>query len=175
MIKEYTMLKEVIDGILADKIIEVSEVATLKTAIYEDGKVDKEEADALFELNDAISADDSEITFENDEAKDAYQALFVEAITDFVLADEVSPGVVDADEAAYIIEKISGDGALDDAEQALLVSIKEKATSYDTSLEAFTSLVPAEEVVAEETTPEELLLKKQHQKRVVAEETTPEA
>lgn len=46
--------------ILADGIIDTEEVKTIKSVIYEDGKIDKDEADFLFELNDAVSGKNNE-------------------------------------------------------------------------------------------------------------------
>ena len=45
--------------LLADGIIDSEEVNTIKSVIYEDGKIDKDEADFLFELNDAVSGKDN--------------------------------------------------------------------------------------------------------------------
>jgi len=84
----------------------------------------------MFELNDAISEN------EEDQAPE-WRQLFVEAISDYVLADETSPNVVDAEEAAWLIEKVSGDGELDVTEQELLKAIQNRAESIDQSLTDF--------------------------------------
>jgi hypothetical protein len=86
--------------------------------LYADGVIDKEEAEFLFELNDAVSGKSNH---------DSWEALFVEAITSFVLDDEKSPGVVDDDEAKWLIEKIQGDGKIDGVEFSLLKNIISKA------------------------------------------------
>ncbi len=57
----------------------------------------------------------------------SWQTLFVEALTKHVLEDETSPGEIDEDEAQWLIDRIEGDGAIDDSEKALLQAIKEKA------------------------------------------------
>ena len=57
-----------------------------------------------------------------------WSGLFVAALTDFVLADDTSPGNVDAEEASYLIEKIGSDGQIDTNELALLVNIAASAT-----------------------------------------------
>ena len=121
-------LQELKAAFIADGKIDATEAAELKSVIYEDGIIDKEEADVLFEINDAVSGNANDV---------AYEDLFVDAITDYVLADEVSPGVVDAEEAAYIIEKVSGDEQLDVLEQRLLRNIVDKAVSVDASLTDF--------------------------------------
>lgn len=107
--------------LLADGIIDREEVKTIKSVIYEDGKIDKDEADFLFELNDAVSGKDNAPEWKN---------LFVDAITAFVLEDEVSPNEIDDDEAEYIYDQIKGDGQVDDIERALLENIKAKAKNF---------------------------------------------
>jgi hypothetical protein len=107
--------------LLADGIIDSDEVKTIKKVIYEDGKIDKDEADFLFELNDAVSGKDNAPEWKN---------LFVDAITAFVLEDEVSPNEIDDDEAKYLYDQIKGDGQVDDIERALLENIKAKAKNF---------------------------------------------
>ena len=118
-------LEQLKKELLADGIIDSEEVKTIKAVIYEDGKIDKDEADFLFELNDAVSG-----TENAPEWKD----LFVDAITAFVLEDEVSPNEIDEDEAEYLYNQIKGDGQVDDIERALLENIKAKAKSFPAKL-----------------------------------------
>lgn len=42
-------------SLLRNGIIDAEEAETIKNIIYEDGKIDKEEADFLFELNNAVT------------------------------------------------------------------------------------------------------------------------
>ena len=111
--------------LLADGIIDSEEVKTIKAVIYEDGKIDKDEADFLFELNDAVSGKEN---------APEWKDLFVDAITAFVLEDEVSPNEIDDDEAEYLYNQIKGDGQVDDTERALLENIKAKAKSFPEKL-----------------------------------------
>jgi len=104
--------------ILADGVIDAEETTKLRERLYADDVIDREEADFLFRLNDATTGKDNDSEWKN---------LFVEAITDHVLKDEQSPGIIDDDEANYLIEKIQGDGQVDDTELALLVNICENA------------------------------------------------
>lgn len=122
-------IEELKASVLEDGIIDATEVLEIKETIYADGLIDKDEADFLFALNDAVSGKDNAAE---------WQALFVEAITDFVLKDEVSPGEVDAEEAASLISQIKGDDAVDSIELALLVNIIDSATKCDDSLVEFT-------------------------------------
>ena len=81
-------LNELKADLLADGIIDADEVARLKEVLYEDGVIDKEEADFLFEINDAVTGKDND---------PAWEAFFIQAIADFLLKDEVSPGELIAD------------------------------------------------------------------------------
>ena len=112
-------LEQLKTSILADGIIDADEVRTINQAIYEDGKIDREEADFMFELNDAVSGKENHYSWKD---------LFVKAITDHVLKDDTSYGSVDDEEADYLIGKIQSDGKIDEIEQALLLKILEKAT-----------------------------------------------
>lgn len=118
-------LDELKKALLEDGIIDAEEVKTIKDVIYEDGKIDKEEADFLFELNDAVSGKDN---------APEWKGLFIDAITAYVLEDEVSPGEIDEDEAEYLYNQIKGDGQVDDTERALLENIKAKAKNFPEKL-----------------------------------------
>ncbi|MGJ8550930.1 TerB family tellurite resistance protein [Winogradskyella wichelsiae] len=110
--KSLKILKE---EILEDGIIDAAEVKEIESIIYADGKIDKEEADFLFDLNDAVSEKANHSSWKD---------LFIKAISSFVLDDDDSNGEIDADEASYLLEQIQGDGKLDDTEKALLESLK---------------------------------------------------
>lgn len=107
-------LGELADDIVADGIVDADEVFKMRERLYADGVIDREESDFLFTVNDAVSG----------KANDpGWQALFVQALTDHVLADDISPGAVDDDETEYLISKIEGDGKVDDVEMALMANI----------------------------------------------------
>lgn len=118
-------LQELKNEILADGIIDAEEAARIKTLIYEDGKIDKDEADFLFELNDATSGKENSPEWKN---------IFVEGISDYVLGDDNSPNEIDEEEAKYLLEKMEGDGQYDENEKALLTNLKLKASKIDSSL-----------------------------------------
>lgn len=114
-------LEELKKVLLADGIIDAEEVQTINDVIYADGVIDKEEADFLFEINDAVSGKDN---------SPEWNALFVEAITSFMLEDEVSPNEIDDEEANYLYNKIKGDGQVDGVELALLENLKAKSNNF---------------------------------------------
>lgn len=120
-------LEELKKGLLADGVIDSAEVAQLKEALYADGVIDKEEADFLFDLNDAVSGKEN---------APEWGEFFTQAICDFLLKDEVSPGEIDADEEAWLIARVSNDGQVDETEKALLRAIKAQAKSFPSALEA---------------------------------------
>lgn len=118
-------LEQLKKEVLEDGIIDASEVKEIETVIYVDGVIDKEEADFLFEVNDAVSGKANHSSWKN---------LFVKAITSFVLDDEGSNGEIDADESKYLLEQIQGDGKIDDTEEALLRNLLDKAKSLPAEL-----------------------------------------
>lgn len=120
-------LQELKADLLADGIIDAGEVAKLKEILYADGIIDKDEAEFLFEINDTVTGK------ENDPS---WEAFFIQAISDFLLKDEVSPGEIDSDEAAWIVEKIGADGQVDGTEKALIENLKKEAKSFPESLAA---------------------------------------
>jgi len=117
-------------SVLEDGVIDDAEVEKIGKLIYGTGSGDgegisREEADFLFALNDATSGKEN---------SNAWQPLFVEAISKHVLEDETTPGVVDADESEWLVSKVQADDKYDDNEIALFKNIKEKATSVDEKL-----------------------------------------
>ena len=76
-------------------------------------------------MNDAVTGKDN---------APEWKELFIDAITAYVLEDEMSPDVIDEDEADYLYEQINGDGQIDDTERALLENIKAKAKNFPEKL-----------------------------------------
>lgn len=120
-------LQELKADLLADGVIDAAEVAKLKEILYADGSIDKEEANLLFEINDAVTGK------ENDPS---WESFFIQAISEFLLEDEVSPGEIDSDEAEWLVEKIGADGQVDGLEKALLMNLQKEAKSFPESLAA---------------------------------------
>lgn len=115
-------MKDLVASIIADGKVDFEEVVSLREAIYADGKVSEEEADAIFEINDAVSGNDN---------CPEWTELVIEVISDFVLNDEETPGVISEEEGAYLVKKIQGDGQVDDVERALLIHLDEEADSIE--------------------------------------------
>ncbi len=111
-------------AVIEDGIIDAPECANIAKVIYGEGGgdgagVSTEEADLLFELNDATSGKDN---------APEWQTLFVEGVSKHVLEDEDSPNEIDEPEADYLIAKVQKDGEYDTNEIVLFANLKEKAT-----------------------------------------------
>src|SRR5690606_11212609 len=113
--------------ILADGIIDAAEVKELEAVLFADGVIDKEEAELLFELNDAVSGKGNDSSWAD---------LFVRAIADYLLEDENSPGEIDDAESDWLYNRVQGDGQIDPVEKKLLQYLNEKATNFPSKLEA---------------------------------------
>lgn len=116
-------LTKLLQDVVADGKIDADEVVSIGKAIYDDGIIDAEEVEFLFNVNDAVSGNDND---------PGWEALFVEAISSNILAD----GTIDAEETALLVTKIQGDGTVDAAEKALLLHLKKTAPEFPAELEA---------------------------------------
>lgn len=123
-------LEQLKNELLADGIIDAKEVNELRDFLYADGKIDSEEAEFLFEINNAVSGNNNDT---------AWESLFIEAITSYLLEDENSPGEIDEEETNWLYEKIKGDGQIDSIEKNLLLNIKTKAKAFPSKLESLLS------------------------------------
>ena len=112
-------LKEILAHISADGVIDKDEVTSLRERLFADGRIDKVEANLLFDLNNA--------TTKNSGHDAGWQTLFVEAVSSYVLDDPNSPNKIDESEGAWLAARIGEDGQCDSNERALLAHIKQKA------------------------------------------------
>ena len=119
-------LEELKKSVLEDGIIDADEVNEIREVLFADGKIDKEEAEFLFELNDAVSGHNNHSSWKD---------LMVEAVSSFVLDDEESPNEIDDEEADWLIAKVQGDGQIDEIERAILDNIKKKAVKVSPKLQ----------------------------------------
>ena len=106
--------------ITQDGVVDGFEVQVIRERLYENGVINRDEADFFFKVNDAVTG------IKNDAF---WRALFVDALTDHFLNDTKSPGTIDCVEGQYILRKISKDGKIDDLELGLLVNIISKANT----------------------------------------------
>ncbi len=123
-------LEELKKELLADGKIDAEEVSKLREVLYADGKIDQEEADFIFELNDTVSGKENDPT---------WNQFFVQVISDYLLKDEKSPGVIDEEEGKWLIEKIGADGQVDGVEKQLLNHLKKNAKKMPAAVNALTT------------------------------------
>ena len=126
-------LEELKKELLVDGIIDAEEVTKLREVLYADGKIDQDEADFVFELNDAVSGKDN---------SPMWNEFFVQTISDYLLNDEKSPGVIDEEEGKWLIEKIGSDGQVDGAEKQLLSHLNKNAKKIPASVKGLIAGVP---------------------------------
>jgi len=120
-------LQQLKTELLADGIIDAAEVLELESVLFADGKIDSEEAEFLFEINNAVSGKANHSSWES---------LFIKAISSYLLEDDNSPGEIDTEEAEWLYNKIKGDGQTDDIEKNLLNNLKQNAKSFPANLES---------------------------------------
>ena len=118
-------LEQLKSELLADGVIDAVEVKELETVLFADGKIDTEEAEFLFELNNAVSGKANH---------ESWEALFIRAISSYLLDDENSAGEIDAQEAEWLFNKVKGDGQIDSVEKNLLLHLKGKSKNFPSNL-----------------------------------------
>ncbi len=111
----------------ADGTIAAEEILALRRAGWADGKMEPEEAEALFVANDAIPSPSQE-----------WRDFFVEALSEFVVNTVEPQGYVDQDMADELVQRIDADGKVNSlVELELLVRVLEKALSVPQSLKDY--------------------------------------
>lgn len=110
-----------------DSAISANEILALRRAAWPDGKIDPEEAEAIFILNDQIAEPTAE-----------WSDFFTEALVEFVVNTAEPRGYVSDDNARWLIERVTHNGRVDSlTELELLVRVLEKAQSTPDSLRTF--------------------------------------
>ena len=110
-----------------DGQVDPQEVLALRRQGWGDGIITREEAEAIFALNNAIGDRDAE-----------WSDFFVEAIREFVLNGTEPRHQCDDAEAAWLIAQVDHDGVVDSmAELEALVRIIERAENVPTRLKNY--------------------------------------
>ncbi len=120
-------LQQIKTELLEDGVIDAGEVKDLEQILFADGKIDTEEAEMLFELNNAVSGKDNH---------DSWESLFIKAISGYLLDDENSAGEIDETEAAWLYNKINIDGQIDSIEHNLLLALKKNSSNFPAYLDS---------------------------------------
>jgi hypothetical protein len=121
-------LPAIIQSILDSRRLEAGEAMTLRRWFYGDGIVHQEDAEALFRANAALAGRCEE-----------FNALFVQAVADFVVYQQLPTGRVTRDQATWLIGEMGGPGARIGTvgELRLILEILEEAHEIPASLGAF--------------------------------------
>ena len=111
----------------ADGRVSAEEIRELRQLGWGDGKIYREEAEAIFTINNAVSDPSPE-----------WVDFFVEALSEFVLNGTEPRGMCDDDEAAWLMDSIDHDGRVESmAELELLVRVVEKARNVPFDLKQY--------------------------------------
>jgi hypothetical protein len=116
-----------VDEIRARGSIKDSDVLKLRRALYEDASIAPAEADLLFHLNDACAVKDA-----------GWADFFIEAITDYIVNQAEPEGYIVAENAAWLMQRISDGGRVRSrTELELLIKVLEQARWSPPSLVGF--------------------------------------
>ncbi len=121
----------------SDRAISPEEILELRRAGWADGRMSREEAQALFTAQDTLTAPCQEWT-----------DFFVEAIRNYVLEGSEPRGYASEEEANWLIAQVEGDGRVCSmAEMELLVQIAEKSQNVPEILKNYILDTIEEEVM----------------------------
>ena len=99
----------------------------IQKSFYEDGNISPQEADLIFQVNNAAKVYPEE-----------WPNVFVGAITDYLLRQQYPIDVIDESKAVWLSTRISEDGVVEgDTEMALMLNILRYAESIPPRLEKF--------------------------------------
>lgn len=116
-----------VERLKASGAVGSSDVLAIRRALFGDGTISAVEAETIFEINRACREQDVD-----------WAHFFVEALTDFVVHQAVPQGYVSAENAVWLIERITADGVVDSlTELELLVKVIEEARFVPTRLAQF--------------------------------------
>ncbi|WP_209349025.1 hypothetical protein [Pontixanthobacter sp. CEM42] len=114
--------------VAADGIVSRDEILSLRQLGWGDGKIFREEAEAIFAINHQIHEPSTE-----------WVDFFVEAISDMVRNGTEPRNYVDDAEAAWLVAALDQDGKLETmAELALLTDVLERAQNVPETLKHYT-------------------------------------
>jgi hypothetical protein len=132
-------LENLANGIISRRGIDADEVKLLRLHIFsetrilerilEDGIIDRDEAETLFRINDALAGANA--------VDPSWSSLFVEAITSHILKDELSPSQLDEQEAQFLISRIGRSGRVEPLELELIVHVSASVWTAPSSFHSF--------------------------------------
>ncbi len=119
--------REIAEKAAADGVISAGEILALRKAGWANGQITPEEAEAIFQANNAVADPSAE-----------WADFFVEAIQVFIVNTLEPAGYVTQEQADWLIAKVDHNGNVDSmTELEMLVRVFETATSVPDSLREY--------------------------------------
>jgi len=132
--------REIAQQAAADGVITADEILALRRAGWSDGKIQPEEAEAIFLINDQLR-----------EPTNEWSEFFVEALGEFIINGVEPKGYVSEEQAEWLVERISHDGKVNGlTELELLARLFERALSVPPSLRDYARVQIERIVLADE-------------------------
>jgi len=120
-------LASLLDALAAAATITPEHALQVRRAIYENGVISPEEAELMLAVDERAA-----------ERAPEWRALFLEALTDFLVRQQQPTGYIDEANAAWLTSRIARDGVVrTDSELELLVRVLEAAVSAPRALTLF--------------------------------------
>ena len=118
---------ELAQRIAASRAVAPEDLLALRREGWSDGRITREEAEALFAINRSLGSTDAQ-----------WVDFFAEALREFVLNGNEPRGMCDESEAEWLIAQIDTDGRLETmAELELAVSVLEKSRNVPDTLKHY--------------------------------------
>ena len=119
--------KLAVAALLADGVIDETEVKVLRKELWADGKIDRDEVEFLIELRNAAQKKAKGGTL-----SPAFETMFFKAIQDNVLED----GVITGKEAGWLRKMLYADKKIDENEKRFLKKLKNQAHKTSPAFDA---------------------------------------
>jgi hypothetical protein len=124
---EVSLSVNIFEEIAARGAITAQDVLHLRQGVFKDGIVDREEAEAVFRLDQAVKTKDP-----------SWTQFYVDALTDYFVWQAKPSGYVGEEQARLLIDNIACDGRIDGAsELELLLNVIRWARSCPETLSVF--------------------------------------
>ena len=118
-------LEKIKQNIFANGSITSRDISDLRKIVYQDGQVNRVEADFLFDLRKGI------LNFGNLREWDNF---FIQAICDYLLNGKSSHNTIEDEDVSWLINKIGEDKCIDKVEQELLFKLSSKVKHFPSDL-----------------------------------------
>lgn len=106
--------------LFSDGVLSSEDVVQLRAALL-DGGMTRQKGNFLFTLKDSLN---------RLRVAQEFKPMFVEIITDLLLADEDTPGEISDSEAKWLRAKIQSNPIIDEYDAALLANLREKSINF---------------------------------------------